>query len=88
MCGARYLVARAGAGARAGAQLCRRDYPLPQCPGGAIHVGEHGDDLDHSDGAIRNQQMGVGSEVWGPVGPQLLARLWALRAFFSPFGPA
>ena len=28
VCGARYLVARAGAGARA--QLCRRDSPLPR----------------------------------------------------------
>ena len=53
VCGARYLVARAGAGARA--QLCRQDSQLPQCPGGAIHIREHGDDLDHSDGAIRNQ---------------------------------
>ena len=54
VCGARYLLASAGAGA--GAQLgAPSGLPASSCPGGAIHIGEHGDDLDHSDGAIRNQ---------------------------------
>ena len=70
VCGARYLLASASAGA--GAQLgAPSGLPASSCPGGAIHIGEQAGDHHHGDGAIHNQHH-IGT--WSNIITQVL--LW------------
>ena len=77
MCGARYLLASASAGA--GAQLgAPSGLPASSCPGGAIHIGEQAGDHHHGDGAIHNQHH-IGT--WSNIITQVL--LWTLSVLRS-----
>ena len=68
VCGARYLLASASAGA--GAQLgAPSGLPASSCPGGAIHIGEQAGDHHHGDGAIHNQHH---ISTWSNIITQVL----------------